>query len=165
MSQSSPSIASSGSVETGSALPQKLHFPLGLIGFPQWTEFSLEVVRESPPFLLMQAVGEGAPEFVVMQPGGVLPDYELTLRDEDCEALGIQRASDATVLNIVTIRSANPQYVTVNLAGPVIVNRASGRGRQIILVNNRGYSTEHVLVDQREAGVRGDSAGAPAPEI
>jgi flagellar assembly factor FliW len=122
---------------------------MGLIGFSAFTEFTLERVADSPPFLLMQAMGEGAPEFVVIQPEGVLADYELTLRDEDCDELGIENPDDVLVLNIVTIRSMAPQHVTVNLAGPVIVNRKSGRGKQIIFSQSHKFSTEHVLVDQR----------------
>lgn len=131
------------------SLPRKLTLPLGLIGFSEYTEYSLEAVPGSPPFLLMQAVGDGAPEFVVMQPEGMIENYQLVLRDEDCDALGIGGAADALVVNIVTIRSMNPQHVTVNLAGPVVINRATGRARQIILTNGQRYSTEHVLVDQR----------------
>ncbi len=138
---------------------------MGLIGFPHLTDFTLEAVKESPPFLLMQAEGDGAPEFVVMQPGGVVSDYKLTLRDEDCEALGISREAEALVLNIVTIRSLNPQHVTVNLAGPVIINKLSGKGRQIILMNNQGYSTEHVLVDERQKEQREGAAVAPSAAI
>jgi flagellar assembly factor FliW len=134
---------------------------MGLIGFPNLVEFSLKTVADSPPFLLMQGLAEGAPEFVVMQPEGVVDPYELTLRDEDCEELGIEKAADALVLNIVTIRSLTPQYVTVNLAGPVIINRRSGKGRQIIFSNSHRYSTEHVLVDQRGAPSN-SSAGEPA---
>lgn len=151
MSQSPHSSPSAEHLLQSAVLPQKLFLPLGLIGFPDLVECSLKAVSESPPFLLIQGLADGSPEFVVMQPEGVIHGYELTLRDEDCEELGIQQASDVLVLNIVTIRSLNPQYVTVNLAGPVIVNRRTGKGRQIIFSDSHRYSTEHVLVDQRGA--------------
>jgi flagellar assembly factor FliW len=130
-------------------LPRVVRLPMGLIGFSEFTEFSLQSAPGCPPFLLLQARGEGAPEFVVMQPEGVIGGYELFLSDEDCESLDLGHASEALVLNIVTIRSMTPPFVTVNLAGPVIVNRKSGRGKQIICTQGTRYSTEYVLVDQR----------------
>ncbi len=151
MAQSPQPASVSDKTGQNPVLPQRLFLPLGLIGFPNLVEFSLKAVTDSPPFLLMQGLAQGAPEFVVMQPEGVIDRYELTLRDEDCEELGIEKAADALVLNIVTIRSIDPQHVTVNLAGPVIINRRTGRGRQIIFSDSHRYSTEHVLVNQRSA--------------
>jgi flagellar assembly factor FliW len=39
--------------------------------------------------------------------------------------------------------------VTVNLAGPLVVNRSTLLGQQIILSGSSAHSTEHTLVDQR----------------
>jgi flagellar assembly factor FliW len=45
--------------------------------------------------------------------------------------------------------------VTVNLVGPLVVNRATGIGCQVIISNGSDYSIDHVLVDER---------GAPRPD-
>ena len=70
--------------------------------------------------------------------------------DEESEALGIRSAEDAMVLNIVTIHSMDPAFVTVNLAGPLVVNRSTLLGQQVILSGHNSYSTEHVLVGQQD---------------
>jgi flagellar assembly factor FliW len=80
---------------------------------------------------------------------GVVDGYEVVLSDEESEALGISSPEDAMVLNIVTIHSMDPTFVTVNLAGPLVVNRSTLVGHQIILSGSSAHSTEHTLVDQR----------------
>ncbi len=127
----------------------KLHFPFGLIGMRQFTRFELQPAPDSPPFLLLRAEGDESIEFVVLDCMGVVDGYEVVLNDEESEALGIRSPEDAMVLNIVTIHSMDPTFVTVNLAGPLVVNRSTMLGQQIILSGPSPHSTEHILVDQR----------------
>jgi flagellar assembly factor FliW len=58
-------------------------------------------------------------------------------------------ADDAQVLNIVTVHSSRPHFVTVNLVGPVVINRHTNVGKQIIILNWSKYSSQHSLIDQR----------------
>ena len=126
-----------------------LHLPFGLIGLRHLTHFVLEPPEEDMPFQVLRASGDELYEFVVVEPSLVLEGYSCVLRDEDVESLRIERAEDALVLNIVAIHSHDPQHVTVNLVGPVVVNRGTLIGQQVILANSTDFSTEHVLVDQR----------------
>lgn len=127
----------------------KLYFPFGLIGMRQCTRFELQPASDSPPFLLLRAEGDAPVEFVVLECLGLVEGYEVSLSDEESEAIGISSAADAMVLNIVTIHSMDPTLVTVNLAGPLVVNRSTLLGQQVILTGPKAYSTEHVLVGQR----------------
>jgi flagellar assembly factor FliW len=136
--------------ENAATLQQcQLHFPFGLIGLADLQKFELIHIEGSWPFMSMRSIGgEGEVSFVVMEPQGVIPDYELELTDEDADSLRIQQASDALVLNIVTIHSAAPLFVTVNLAGPLILNKTTLVGRQLVI--GRRDSVRHVLIDQRK---------------
>lgn len=126
-----------------------IHLPFGLIGLPDLTQFSLSPIENSWPFQALRSLGKEPFEFVVLEPTGLIGDYSLVINDEDAEALRIQSADDALVLNIVTVHSMQPQHVTVNLAGPVLVNRHTLLGKQVILANCDLYSTRYVLVDER----------------
>jgi len=126
-----------------------LQLPFGLIGLPKLTAFSLSPVENSWPFMSMRWLGEERMDFVVIDPCGLIPDYEIELGDEDAEALQIRSAADAQVLNIVTVHSSRPHFVTVNLVGPVVVNRNTSIGKQIIILNWNKYSSQHPLIDQR----------------
>jgi flagellar assembly factor FliW len=126
-----------------------LHLPFGLIGLPKLTTFSLSRIENSWPFMSMKWVGPERMDFVVIDPSGLIPDYEIDLGDEDADSLQIRSAEDAQVLNIVTVHSSRPHFVTVNLVGPVVVNRHTNTGKQIIILNWSRYSSQHPLIDQR----------------
>jgi flagellar assembly factor FliW len=100
----------------------------------------------------MTSVGEDPVEFVVVDPVEIDPEYRVELREEDADRLGIGVGGEARAMAIVTIRSHSPQFATVNLAGPIVTNPATGRSAQVILANSANYSTHHVLVDERSTG-------------
>jgi flagellar assembly factor FliW len=126
-----------------------LQLPFGLIGLPKLTSFSISPIENSWPFMSMNWLGDERMDFVVIDPSGLIPDYEIEVSDEDADALQLHSAFDALVLNIVTVHSSRPQFVTVNLVGPVVVNRHTGIGKQIIVLNWNRYSSQHPLIDQR----------------
>src|SRR4051812_42696549 len=83
---------------------QQFRLPEGLVGFPEYSGFDLLCVPDELPFVWMRLHGPDPLQFVVIEPGGLIPDYELELFDEDAAFLGISDSSDAMVLNIVTVR-------------------------------------------------------------
>jgi len=126
---------------------QSLHLPEGLVGFPEYKSFELLYEPEQLPFIWLRLHGPDLLHFVVIEPGGIIPDYELELFDEDAAFLGITTPTDAMVLNIVTVKPAQQATATVNLAGPIIVNRRTGIAKQCVLANYSRYSAHHPLID------------------
>jgi len=142
-------IQSEVSSPVASAQKSILHLPFGLIGFRHLTHFEVEPIEGSEPFQILKSIGENPMEFVVVEPVHALENYQITLRDEDVESLRLAGQEDALVFNIVVIHSHDPQHVTVNLVGPIIVNRLTLLGQQVLIANSADFSIEHVLVDQR----------------
>jgi flagellar assembly factor FliW len=145
-----------------------VHLPFGLIGLRHLNVFELEPSEEGVPFQILRAVvgeGESPMEFVVVAPMHILAGYKIVLRDEDVESLRIQEPSAAMVLNIVAIHSHAPQHVTVNLVGPIVVNRHTLIGQQVIIENSSEFSIEHVLVDQRHESHASTCAGDKPPDL
>jgi Uncharacterized protein conserved in bacteria len=132
--------------ELDNTAPLRLSLPHGLVGFEEYKSFELLSVPDQFPFLWMRLHGPDTFDFVVIEPGGIIPDYELELFDEDAQLLGLSDPTDAIVLNIVTVRRGANASATVNLAGPVIINRHTGVARQCILANYARYSAHHPLV-------------------
>ena len=130
---------------------RQFQLPEGLVGFPDHHSFELAILEDQAPFMLLHLKGPNVLEFVVIEPQGIIPDYELELFDEDAELLGIKHARDAIVLNIVTVPNDSPTSATVNLAGPVVVNRNTGVAKQCILANYFRYSAHHPLVESSDA--------------
>ncbi len=128
-----------------------LSLPDGLVGFEDYKTFELLSDPDQFPFVWMRLKGPDTLDFVVIEPGGIIPDYELELFDEDATQLGLATPADALVLNIVTVRHGATATATVNLAGPVVVNRRTGLARQCILANYARYSAHHPLVANQTA--------------
>lgn len=126
---------------------QTVRLPEGLVGFPEYKSFELLYVPDQLPFVWLRLYGPEQLHFVVIEPGGIIPDYEVELFDEDASFLGITDSSDAMVLNIVTVKPGVQSTATVNLAGPIIVNRRTGIAKQCVLANYGRYSAHHPLVD------------------
>jgi flagellar assembly factor FliW len=140
--------------EPDAANPRTLRLPEGLVGFEEYKAFELLSVPDQFPFMWMRLHGPDTLDFVVIEPGGLIADYELELFDEDAALLGLKDSSDAMVLTIVTVRHGSNASATVNLAGPVIVNRRTGLARQCILANYARYSAHHPLVENQTAGTQ-----------
>lgn len=130
---------------------QAVRLPEGLVGFPEYKSFELLFVKDELPFVWMRLHGPDPLHFVVIEPGGIIPDYELELFDEDAAFLGISDPADAMVLNIVTVKPGAQASATVNLAGPIIVNRRTAIAKQCVLANYGRYSAHHPLVDNNAA--------------
>jgi len=127
----------------------EIELPAGLIGMPQLRRFAVAALPESWPFLSLRALDDEELTFLAVSPQNLLPDYELELCDDDAESLELTSAGDAIIYNIVTLHSGPRQYVTANLIGPLVINRHTRRGRQVILANCDRFSAKHALIDER----------------
>ena len=126
--------------------------PHGIVGFGAYKRAELLYLPDHLPFLWMKL--QSATDhihFIVIEPGGIIPGYELELFDEDAEALDLQNPAEAMVLNIVTLQRREPVEATVNLIGPLIVNRRTRLGRQLVISNYSRYSAHHKLVERTQA--------------
>jgi len=132
--------------------------PQGLIGFADYQRAELLYMPNQLPFLWMKLVGpEGSVNFIVMEPGGIIPGYELEIFDRDAEDLDLTHPAETMVLNIVTLHNQSPLEATINLVGPIVVNRRTRIGRQLVIANYSRYSARHLLV-QPESAVLADAS-------
>ncbi len=130
----------------------EIHLPQGIIGFAAYKRAELLYLPDHLPFLWMKMYSPTDHlHFIVIEPGGIVPGYEPEIFDEDAEQLGIAEPSNAMVLNVVTLRNQNPVEASVNLIGPIIVNRRTRMGRQLVISNYSRYSAHHALVENPQA--------------
>jgi flagellar assembly factor FliW len=125
------------------ARAEQLTFGDGMPGFPGQQRFTLVPQPGLEPFMTLEpADGEG-PTFVVVPPSAVLDDYEVPVDNDTAAALGIVEPEDAYMLAIVALGTHAAGH-TVNLLGPIVVNRYTGRTRQVVLVDSE-YALRHRL--------------------
>ncbi len=123
-----------------------LKFPVGIVGFPEHRRGEVFHLADQLPFQWLRLHGPEPLHFVVIDPAGIVPDYAPELFDDDAAALGITEAADALLLNIVTVRDDRDRTATVNLVGPIVVNRRTGVARQVVVANYSLYNARHPLV-------------------
>jgi flagellar assembly factor FliW len=126
----------------------ELLLPQGIIGFGDYRRAELLYSEDRLPYLWMRLHGPDTLHFVVMEPSSELtPGYEPELFDEDAAQLDLHDAGDAMILNIVTLGDKPEAAATINLIGPIVVNRRTRVARQRIIANHSRYSAQHPLVD------------------
>ncbi len=108
-------------------------FADGLLGFPGLHRFVLIQHREGSPFRWMQSVEKGEIAFLVIDPATYISDYAPLMPEKLAEQLQLTEETPRLVYTIVTIPRGKPEEMTLNLAGPIVVNAGTGQARQIVI--------------------------------
>jgi flagellar assembly factor FliW len=131
-------------LETPAATPPNLvRLPLGILGFEQLKNYVLLANPDEKPFAWLRVADNNSLAFVVIDPFIVMPDYAPNIPEADVEFLDLKDPGDALLLGIVTIHGHN--RATMNLKGPVVINRQTRTGKQVIIANAADYSVQHPL--------------------
>lgn len=125
------------------ASTSEVRLPMGLLGFEEIKDYLLLANPDEKPFGWLQVKGNSSLAFIVIDPFLIVSDYKPEIPQPDVEFLGLNRPDDAAVFNIVTVHGAN--RATVNLKGPIIINRHTHVGKQVVVANAHDYSVHHPL--------------------
>jgi flagellar assembly factor FliW len=120
-----------------------VHLPLGLFGFERIKHYVLLTRPDEQPFLQLQMLDPGEHAFVVLPLETVLPDYRPELSAQDVSFLGLSDPADAMLLGIVTLHPDGT--ATINLRGPIVLNRHSLVGKQVIPQNAASFELRYRL--------------------
>jgi flagellar assembly factor FliW len=108
-------------------------FPGGILGFPDAKRYVILDYEGDVPFKWLQSVDDPALAFLVAVPTVVKPDYSLCLKKADLTDLGECNDEDMAILAILTVPEGNPKGMTANLRGPLVINAATMKGKQVVL--------------------------------
>jgi flagellar assembly factor FliW len=103
----------------------------GLAGFAHLSRYAL-ISEPDSPLEWLQSVEEPGLAFATVEPFLFFPDFAFELSDRDCEELGLDTPRNAMVRCLLTL-SASVEEITANLLAPLVLNRATRVGRQIVL--------------------------------
>ncbi len=120
-----------------------IEFPDGMLGFENVKKYVLLSQPQEQPFMWLQMIETADKRFLVISPFIIAPDYQPDISTEDVRFLGLTGPGDALVVNIVTLRSNRPP--TVNLKGPIIINKHTLKAKQVIPNNAGKYDVNHPL--------------------
>lgn len=119
-----------------------INFPNGILGFPDARRFIILDYEGEVPFKWLQSVDDPALAFLVAVPNLIKPDYSLCLKKSETSDIGEFKDEDLAILAILTIPDGNPNDMTANLRGPLVINSLTMKGKQIVLQDER-YAVRH----------------------
>lgn len=125
-------VASTVLGEVAVRADQILVFEQGVLGFPQERQWTL-VAAERSGFAWLQALGEPALCFLLVDPYVVVPNYTLDLPPSAISALQLRDDDAPLVQAIVTLPPTAGAPLTANLQGPIVINPRTRRGAQVVL--------------------------------
>lgn len=111
-----------------------IHFPSGIIGFPDLQDFALihDEEKGTDTIHWLQSLQEPAFAMPVMDPLLVRPDYNPEVDDELLKNIGELQPEELLVMVTVTVPKDIKQ-MTVNLKGPIVINAAQRLATQVIV--------------------------------
>ncbi len=121
----------------------------GLFGFEGKQEFVIIGKEEERPFEWLQSVDQPDLAFVIVQPQYIRSDYSLSLLPEDYRDIEANSSEDIITYAIVVVPE-NPDNMTVNLKGPVVINQDNLLGKQVINQVEE-YKVRHRVLDELES--------------
>lgn len=127
--------------------------PDGMLGFGEIKQYVLIQHQDGSPFLWYQSVDEPNLAFLVLDPFTFFPDYQVLLSQEDLDVLDCTSLGDLSVFVVVVVPD-NPEDMTANLRGPIVINADKRISRQIVLTDGR-YSPHQPIIQEikKRAGV------------
>ncbi len=133
-----------------------IHFPSGIIGFPDLTDFALVHDEEKGIGAIhwLQSIQEPAFAMPVMDPLLVRPNYNPQVDDELLKPIGELVPDELLVLVTVTV-PADLTKMSVNLRGPIIINAAEKKACQVI-IDGDDYAVKFPIYDILNAKKAGE---------
>ena len=122
-----------------------IHFPEGLLGFPDQKAFIIQQHKPESSFYWLQSVALPYLAFVIINPFLGEKDYLKELPPSDQGYFSSIEDGRTLALALVTIKPESVPPLTMNLVGPVIINLENRTGRQVVLSTTR-YTCRHPLI-------------------
>ena len=129
---------------------QILDFPQGLLGFPEEKRFALMEYKPDSPFYFLQSLADPDLTFLMINPFAFFNDYEFDMDDALMAEIGVTADNPPTVFNIATVKD-KIENMTVNLAGPVLVNLRDRKAAQWVIENTQ-FPTRYPLFPATAGG-------------
>lgn len=125
-----------------------IHFPGGIIGFPQMTDFALihdEEKGKDVPIRWLQSLQEQQFAMPVMDPLLVSPTYNPQVEEDLLKPVGTLAPEETLVLVTVSVPK-DLTAMSINLQAPIVINANSRKAVQVI-VNTDIYPIKFYIYD------------------
>jgi flagellar assembly factor FliW len=122
-------------------------FSRGILGFPRYSRYVLIQPEADSSFYWLQSIEAADLAFVVTDPLLFVPDYQVPLREETRQDLGL---TDLTEANVLVIVNKVGDMLTANLQGPLVIHATSRAAAQVV-ISEKKYQTRHPIMQLPKA--------------
>ena len=123
-----------------------IFFKNGLLGFEDLKKFIVFPLKDNDNFSIIHSIEEDL-GIILISPFMVKEDYEFKLEENILEELKIKQPNEVIVYTTVTLNS-NIEKITTNLKAPIVINRFSKLGKQII-IDNESYKIKEPIFKEK----------------
>jgi len=116
-----------------------------VLGFENLRKYCLVEIEEMSPLLWFQSIEDTAISFLVVNPRVFFPDYKIEVNSKEIAELNIKQVKAVETYAIVTLPN-NPEEITINLQGPILINTENNLAKQLVLVNSK-YHVKHRIMN------------------
>ncbi len=126
-----------------------IDFAEGLVGFPHAHRFVVLCTKDDSAFRWLQCIDDPTLAFLVAIPEHLIPEYSPTVSKSQAESLELTPETPTLIFVTANIPKGRPRDMTLNLAGPIVVNGETQKARQLIL-EDPSYSVKHRVFPANE---------------
>ncbi|WP_312573458.1 flagellar assembly protein FliW [Clostridium sp.] len=123
-----------------------IFFKNGLPGFEDLKKFIVFPLKDNDSFSIIHSIEEDL-GIILISPFMVKENYEFKLKENFVEELKIKEPNEVMVYTTVTLNS-NIEKITTNLKAPIVINRFSKLGKQII-IDNESYKIKEPIFKEK----------------
>lgn len=121
----------------------KIVFEKGLLGLEEYKNYEIEDIEDNNLFKILRSLDDEEISLVIISPFDVDEEYEVEISKEVIESLSISEEKNVELFTTVTLNS-NISKTTTNLRAPIVINKETNHGEQIILSNEK-YKIKHLI--------------------
>lgn len=119
-----------GKIEIDAAL--QIFFPEGLFAFEAFRHFALLPTKSGSTFHWLQSLEEARLAFLITLIPEITQKYRPKINAEHLQIIGADNQNVVEIWGIITVPPGKPENMTINLQGPVLINRAKKLGSQFV---------------------------------
>lgn len=136
-----------------------IRFPQGILGFEGIERYVLVPHKEGSPFAFLQAMDDPNLTFIVTDPTGFWPTYQVEVFPDDVEAIELEETDEVALFAIVNV-PGDVSQMTANLLAPLVVNTRNRLAKQVVQ-RDSVYTVRHKVADALQAleDAGGDGGG------
>lgn len=136
-----------------------VNFSEGLVGLRDYRQFVIVGHRPGSPFRWLQSLEDPDFAMLIVEPTAYAADYSPAIPESDLTAVDLSADDPRITFVTASIPAGNPKEMTLNLAGPIIVNPANREGVQVVLTLD-SYTTRHRAFPSDSDGTSGKGEAA-----